>query len=193
MPQLDWLEAIAVAFGIVSVYLSVKQIIWSWPTAIINVTLYFVIFGRERFYALMGLQVCYAAISVYGWYQWLYGGEHRSPLLVSRTPRRVAMLLPAIWAAGLVGLGLALDRTTENPIPYVDAGLAVASLIAMWMMGRKYLEHWGVWIAVDVVSIAVFIRQDLLLTAFLYAVFLVLSARGLVEWHRSWRSRAGAG
>jgi nicotinamide mononucleotide transporter len=192
VPDLDWLELVAVLFGIVSVYLSVRQIIWSWPTAIVNVSLYFLIFGREQLYALMGLQVFYAVISAYGWYNWLFGGENRTVLKVSRTPRPWALALPVIWGVGLILLGVVQTRATENPIPFVDSALAVASLIAMWMMSRKYLENWAVWIAVDVVSIVVFIRQGLWLTAFLYAVFLFLSARGLVEWSRSLRAKGGA-
>lgn len=193
LPAIDPLEAVAVAFGIVSVRLSVKEKIWSWPTSIVNVTLYFLIFGRERLYALMGLQVFYAAISAYGWYHWLFGGANRTVLRVSRTPRPWALALPVVWAAGLVLVGTVLGRTTEATIPYTDSALAAASLIAMWMMSRKYLENWAVWIAVDVVSIVVFIQQRLYLTAFLYLVFLGLATQGLVEWYRSWKRSLVAG
>lgn len=184
---MDWLEAVAVAFGIVSVYLSVRQNIWSWPTAIVNVSLYFLIFRRERLYADMGLQVFYAGISVYGWYHWLFGGAGHSALRVSRTPRAWALSLPVLAAVGTLTLGTLLARTTDASVPYIDSGLTVCSLIAQWMMSRKYLENWIVWVVLDVLYVALFIYRDLRLTAFLYAVFLVLASKGYLDWRRSWR------
>lgn len=186
MAHVDWLEACAVVFGIVSVWLSVKENIWSWPTAIVNVSLYFVIFFRQRLYADMGLQVFYAAISAYGWYHWLYGGTQHTLLRVSRTPKAHWAILPLLWIGGTLGLGTILRQHTNAALPYMDSALTTGSLIAQWMMTRKYLENWVIWVVLDVVYVAVFINRGLRLTAFLYAVFLVLAARGYVEWKRSW-------
>jgi nicotinamide mononucleotide transporter len=182
---MSWFEAVAVLFGIVSVWLSVKENIWSWPTAIVNVSLYFVIFQHQRLYADMGLQVFYAAISAYGWYHWLFGGAQHTRLRVSRTPRTLWLLLPVLWVAASLGLGTLLDRTTDAALPYLDSALTSGSLIAQWMMTRKYLGNWTVWILLDVAYVGVFINRGLYLTAFLYAVFLVLAARGRLEWRRS--------
>src|SRR5919107_2034051 len=88
-------EVLAVIFGIISVYLSTREHIWSWPTALVNVALYFVVFFEAKLYADMGLQVVYFVLSLYGWYEWLYGGAGRTELHVSRISGRVvAMLLP---------------------------------------------------------------------------------------------------
>ena len=84
------LELLAAVTGAISVWLSVRQNIWSWPTAIVNVVLYAVVFWDAKLYADMGLQVIYAALSIYGWYEWLYGGEGRTELHVTRPPPRVA-------------------------------------------------------------------------------------------------------
>lgn len=179
------LESVAVAFGIVSVWLSVKENIWSWPTAIVNVLLYFVIFRRQRLYADMSLQLFYAAISVYGWYHWLFGGASHSRLKVSRTPRRQRWILLVLTVCFALVLGTLLRRYTNAALPYVDSTLTSGSLAAQWMMSRKYVENWAVWVALDVAYVALFINRGLLLTTFLYAVFLVLAARGHVEWSRS--------
>jgi len=189
---MTWLETVAVVFGIVSVWLSVKENIWSWPTAIVNVSLYFVIFHQQKLYADMGLQVFYAAISAYGWYHWLFGGAEHTRLAVSRTPRPLWLILPVLWAAVSLGLGSLLHRTTDAALPYVDSALTSGSLIAQWMMTRKYLGNWTVWILLDVAYVAVFINRGLHLTAFLYAVFLVLAARGRLEWRRSLEAQAAA-
>jgi nicotinamide mononucleotide transporter len=181
------LEPIAVAFGIVSVWLSVKENIWSWPTAIVNVLLYFVIFRDQRLYADMSLQLFYAGISAYGWYHWLFGGAQHSRLKVSRTPRRLRWILPLVVVVFAVTLGTLLRRYTNAALPYVDATLTSGSLAAQWMMSRKYLENWAVWVTLDVAYVTVFINRGLLLTAFLYGVFHILAARGHVEWSRSLR------
>ncbi|MDH5234547.1 MAG: nicotinamide riboside transporter PnuC [Gemmatimonadota bacterium] len=182
---MNTLEVAAVAFGIVSVWLSTREHIASWPTAIVNVSLYFIVFGEAKLYADMGLQVFYFVLSWYGWYQWKFGGANRSELPVSRTTRRhVARLIP-IGIAGSLVLGLVLARTTDAALPWVDSATSVTSLLAQWMMTRKLLENWLVWIAVDVVYVAMFIFKDLYLTAGLYAVFLVLAVKGFVDWRRS--------
>ena len=181
------LEPVAVLFGIVSVYLSVKERIWSWPTAIVNVLLYFLIFREQRLYADMGLQLFYAAISVYGWYHWLYGGAERTELKVSRTPRRERRVLPVVGVAFALTLGTLLDRHTDAALPYLDA-LTSGSLCAQWMMSRKYLGNWALWIVLDVFYVGVFLNRGLTLTAFLYAVFLGLAVKGHLEWSRSFES-----
>ena len=178
-------EAIAVVFGIVSVYLSVRENIWSWPTAIVNVTLYIFVFQRARLYADMALQVVYIGISLYGWYEWLHGGRGKSRLAVSRGTRRLAAVLAGIGIVAAALLGTLLARYTNAALPYLDATTTTTSLIAQWMMARKILENWIVWVAVDVVYIGMFLYKSLVLTAGLYAVFLVLSLMGYFQWRRS--------
>jgi len=181
------LETIAALFGIVSVYLSVRQNIWSWPTAIVNVGLYTVVFYESRLYADMGLQVVYIVISFYGWYQWLYGGMGHTELQVSRTSRGLGILLAAIGVVSTVLLGTLLHRTTNAAIPYLDSTTTSTSLVAQWMMTRKLLENWLVWVAVDVVYIGMFIYKSLYVTAMLYFVFLVLSIMGYRQWKATLR------
>jgi len=186
MNLLEWsaLEVIAAAFGVISVYLSTRQNIWSWPTAIVNVALYTVVFYQGRLYGQMGLQPIYLALSVYGWYQWLHGGEQHTELRVSRASPR---LLGALAALNLV-LWLALAavlRQTDAALPWLDALLTTTSLVAQWMMTRKILQNWLIWIAVDVVYVPMFVSQGLYATAVLYAAFLVLAVMGYVEWRRS--------
>jgi nicotinamide mononucleotide transporter len=181
---MNYYEVVAVIFGIVSVYLSTRQNIWSWPTGIVNVTMYIVVFFQVKLYADMGLQVVYLALSVYGWYQWLYGGVGRTALHVSRTRPRTAALLAGLGIASAAALATLLDRHTDAALPYLDSAVTATSLVAQWMMTRKLLESWLVWVAVDVVYVGMFIYKALYLTAGLYAVFLVLAAMGYVAWRR---------
>lgn len=185
-------EWTAVVFGIVSVYLSVREKVWSWPTAIVNVSLYVYIFFHAKLYADMGLQVFYILISFYGWWNWLYGGENRTELHVTRLPRRMAVILPIVGIVAAAALGTLLHRNTDADLPYVDSTLTVASLIAQYLMTRKVLENWAIWVVADVAYVAMYINKELYPTAFLYSVFLVLAAMGWVQWKRSWQAQQAA-
>jgi nicotinamide mononucleotide transporter len=182
MGTLEW---IAVAFGIVSVYLGIRQNIWTWPAAIVSVSLYAYVFLDAKLYADMGLQVFYIAISLYGWWSWLYGGENRTGLRVTRLPRRWALVLPFVFVAGAAALGTLLWQATDTAVPYADASLAMAGLIARYLMTKKVLESWAIRVAAEVGYIAMYIHEGLYPTTFLYAVFLVLAVMGYVRWKRA--------
>ncbi len=178
-------ELVTAVIGAISVWLSVRQNVWSWPTAIVNVLLSAVVYYETRLYADMGLQVIYAILSVYGWYEWLYGGAGRTELQVTRTGSRLASLLAAIAVSGSVALGVLLHRTTDAALPFMDSFLSSTSLVAQWMMTKKLLENWLVWIAVDVLYVPLLIYKSLYWFAALYALFLILAALGYRDWRRS--------
>lgn len=181
------LELFAALVGAVSVYLSVRQNIWSWPTAIVNVLLSAVIYYEQRLYGDMGLQVIYAILSIYGWYEWLYGGEGRTELNVTRTRMKLGVVLTLIAAVGSLAIGLFLRRATNAALPFLDGSLTSISLVAQWMMTRKLLENWLVWILVDVVYVPMLAYKSLYWFALLYAVFLALAVKGWLDWRRSMR------
>ena len=186
------IETVAAAFGVVSVFLSVRQNIWSWPTAIVNVGLYIIVFFGAKLYADTGLQVVYVVLNAYGWYHWLYGGKNRTELPVSRTSLKLGGLLIGIGLASTAAIGTFLARQTDAALPYVDALTTSTSLVAQWMMTRKLLENWIVWVAVDVVYIGMYIFKSLRVTAVLYLIFLILSVMGYVQWRRSLAEREAA-
>ena len=156
----------------------------------VNAALYFVVFYRAGLYSDMGLQVVYFVLSLYGWYEWLYGGEGRTELTVSHaTPRHWVILLGVgvvVWYA----LGAITSRLPGAALPYLDAATVATSLLAQWMMTRKLLENWLVWITVDVVYVGMFVFKKLYLTAGLYALFLALAVMGYVQWRRTMPERA---
>ena len=178
-------EHVAAVFGIAAVYLGTKQNIWSWPTTIVNVALYAFVFHNARLYAGSLLQVMFIIISINGWYQWLYGGRNRTELKVSRTPRRLAVILAVIGVSFALLLGTFLHRRTNAALPFLDSALSSASVVAQWMLTRKLLENWLVWVAVDVVYVGMFLASSLTITAGLYFVFLVLCVMGYRQWKAS--------
>src|SRR5690242_5989463 len=98
----------------------------------------------------MGLQFIYIALGIYGWYEWLHGGEGRTERKVSNAPLHVQLVAYGIGAAAWLVLAVILRRTTNAALPFVDSALTSYSLVAQWMLTRKYIENWIVWIIVDV-------------------------------------------
>jgi nicotinamide mononucleotide transporter len=177
-------ETAGALFGVASVFLATRQNVWCWPAGLVNVGLYTVVFWRARLYAGMGLQLVYAAMSVYGWWQWLHGGAGGGVLAVSRTPPRVLGILLGAGALSGAGLGAWLRLRTDAALPFVDAFATAFSLVAQYLATRKRIENWLVWIALDVVYVGMYLERGLYPTTGLYSVFLVLAARGLVQWRR---------
>ena len=177
------LELVAVLFGIAGVYLSIEEKISNWPVGIINVSLYALLFWQQKLYANAGLQVFYAGISVYGWYRWLRGDPRGGPLIVRRTPR--ALLLPLVGATAAMWVALVvITRLAGGTMPVLDAGTTSVSFVAEWMLARKLLENWAVWIGVDAVYVVMLLAGHLYLTAINYAVYFVLAVMGWVAWRR---------
>ena len=136
-------------------------------------------------FALMALQVFFFVISLYGWYQWVRGGERKTGLPVTNVPRQLGLGLLVLAAAGSIGLGWALDRFTPGQQPFLDSSISVVSMAGQWMMARKYLETWWVWIGVNTVSVPFFVFRGEYPTALQYGVFWGLAISGLVQWRRS--------
>ena len=177
-------EIVAALFGIVSVFLSTRQNIWSWPTSLVNVTMYTVIFLQQKLYGLMAIQVFFAAVAVYGWYKWLRGGVAKTELKVSRTTPRLAAILATIGLLGWLGLYLAL-RATNDAAPLLDAFFFAVSLVAQWMMARKLVECWPIWVIINCISVPFFLARHNYATAGQYAVFLMLAIMGWRQWKAS--------
>jgi nicotinamide mononucleotide transporter len=183
---LEWIAALA---GAVSVYLSAREDIWSWPTGIVNVGLYTIVFRRSGLYSDMGLQVVYLILSIYGWYQWLYGGVRRTQLTVSRASAREWLVAVPIALVFWLGLARYTATLPGVALPYLDSGLTTLSLVAQWMLTRKILENWVLWIIADIVYVPMYVYKKLPVTAALYVVFLALAVLGLRSWLRSYRAR----
>jgi len=179
------IETIGVVLGIVTVYLSAKENIWSWPTALINAAMFVIVFFRTGLYFDFGLQIIYFVLSLYGWYEWLYGGANHSELQVTRTPARLWMYFLIIGLVSWAALSAITSRLPNAALPYMDSALVTVSLIAQYMMTKKYVENWLLWIVVDVFYVGMFIYKKLNLTAFNYLVYLGLAVVGYAAWRRS--------
>ena len=178
------LEALGAIVGAIAVWLMVRENAWGWPVGLLNLVAYVVVFGRARLYGAMGLQVVYIALSLYGWYEWKHGASGQ-PLRVSRAPRRVLAGLLTIGVASAVALATVLARFTDEAVPWIDAPLTAASLVAQALQTRKWIENWVVWMVVNTAYVGLFAARGMWPTAALYLAFLLLAILGLREWRRS--------
>jgi nicotinamide mononucleotide transporter len=185
--ELDFTEAVGFVTGGLTVWLLVSQNIWNWPIGIANNLVYGLIFFQARLYADMTIQIVFALISVYGWISWLRGNTTRGGFPVTRTPLGLALACLAIGVAGTWAWSLFLTRINDSA-PLLDALTAVMSLIAQYLMTRKYLENWTIWIVVDIISVGLYASRHLYLTAVLYAIYIAMCTVGAIEWRRSMRA-----
>ncbi len=179
------IEAVAVVFGLTAVWLNVRQNIWGWPAGLVQVILYIFVFYNAKLYSDLILSVIYIFLQLYGWYSWLYGGEQHSKLKVSCLEPSLILFWILVCILGTIGWGYFMQHNTDAALPYPDAFTTVASLIAQYLMTRKKLESWILWVIVDVVAISVYFIKGLYLTTGLYSVFLVMSVFGYLLWKKS--------
>ena len=185
-------EIVGVVFGLLSVALTVRRSIWCWPTGIVSVLAFAVLFWEIKLYADMCLQLFFLVTSVQGWYYWLHGGVGRTELPITRLSRRQIALLGGALVVCVAVIGYAFDTYTDAHIPFWDATASGMSVLAQVLLMRKKLENWYLWIAVDVLSIGIYVYKEVYLTAGLYVVFLVLATLGLIAWRRALRTASSS-
>ena len=167
------------------VYYATRQKPVSWILGLVGVSLFFVIDYRAKLYAELPLQALYFFLSIYGWYQWKFGGREQTTLLVTRTSLNLWMVLLILGVIGTILIGHLLVQFSDTDVPYLDAGTTAFSLVGTWMLAKKKLENWVLWFFVDGVYVWLFIQKSLILAAFLYFLYVVFSVVGIFRWYYS--------
>ena len=181
------LEIIAVALGIANVGLLVRRSIWNYPFGMAMVALYLVIFWEARLYGEAVLQVFFFVVQGWGWWLWARAGGLAQMVRVEWMGWRARAVALALVAGSSLGVGWAMARFTDAALPFADATIAGASVVAQVLLALRRVENWALWIAIDVLSVWVYVARELYLTAGLYVVFLGLAIAGLVAWARAAR------
>jgi nicotinamide mononucleotide transporter len=180
-----WVEVLAFMLSLAMVACNIRVNATGWPLAIVASLLYFLLFWQHRLYGEASLQIFFALIAAWGWWQWLRGHTADGQALhVRRLSHRgrltVALAVLAAWPL----LGTLLRRYTDTDVPWWDALPTAGSVAGQWLLGRKYVENWPVWLAVNVISVGLFAYKGLWLTVLLYALFATLSVLGWRAWLR---------
>lgn len=192
---LDWasqnrVELLGTVFGLVYVWFSIRQSLLTWPAGIITSALYVWVFLTARLYAEMTLQLYYMVISVYGWWRWKgddTAASDSKQLSISRTSSSLWQKLFALNICGTILFYLLLKHYTDSHIPLIDGLITSMSFIATWMLTQKKLEHWLLWIFIDLICVALYFTQGLYPSVFLFFVYMIMAILGFYEWRKQYR------
>ena len=178
--------------SLIYLYYSVREKIWCWPWGVVASGISILVFSMARLYADMGLQFYYLFVSFYGWYFWLHGKQKgQGGAVISRTSVKLWATLSLVGVViYFVILALLLKvpqwlLVAGSSMPYLDAFTTAAGIIATWMLARKLIEHWLIWIVVDFVSMGMYVYKGLYFYAFLFLVYTTGAVLGYFEWRKS--------
>jgi nicotinamide mononucleotide transporter len=189
----DPVEWAGFVLSLAMVYCNIRQIHWGWLLAILSTFLYGFVFWKTALYGQAALQVMFIVMAAWGWQQWLQGQSQSE----ASTDMKATDLLPISslqrheWQRAGVATLLAwsfctvvLQQFSDSKVVGLDALITALALLGQYLLGRKKIETWWVWLAVNILTIALMFTQHLWLTAVLYFVFAVLSVVGLRAWRK---------
>jgi nicotinamide mononucleotide transporter len=183
--QLHYLEILGTLTGLLYIIFSIKQKRVLWIFGGISSLFYMAVFFQAGLFAYMTLYFYYVAISIYGWFEW---GKTREKASQSGN---ITRLKPGSWfitASSVLLLslilGFVLKYTTHAELAWADAVLTSGSVIATWLLMRKVIDQWLLWIGIDVLSGFVSLYKGLYFTAVLFFIYTLLAVKGYVEWNK---------
>lgn len=187
----NYVEVIGATLGLLFLYLEIKEKVWLWPVGLLSSLFYVVIFFEAKFYADMGLQVYYVLISIYGWYKWWrgVGGESHYNLPITNIKFKLAFKLLIITALLFFGIAEVLRRYTDSPIPYWDAFTTSLSIVATWMLAKKIIEQWWIWVIANFVSTCLFFWRGLYPSVVLFFFYTIMAFVGYYSWQKTLRAQ----
>lgn len=182
---ITWLEIVASALGVWMVVCNMRVNPLGWPLAMASSLLYALFFANGKLYGEASLQLFFIAVAGWGWWQWLRGtGDAGEPLRVHRLGWREKSLALSLTLAAWPMLGALLAHFTKSDVPYLDALATAGSITGTLLLGRKLIENWPVWVAVNVFSVVLFASRGWWLTVGLYALFTAMALAGWRSWRR---------
>ena len=181
------LEIIGTLVGLVYLWLEYKASIHLWIASIIMPAIYLFVYYDAGLYADFGINIYYLLIAIYGWVTWKFGHrtarqEEGGELPVTRMPLRHWAGASIVCVLALLLIAWILINYTDSTVPWADAFTTALSIVGMWMLARKYVEQWLVWIVVDAASAGLYVYKDLHFTAALYALYAIIAIFGYRKW-----------
>ncbi len=198
--KMSYLEFYATITGLVAVILSVLENVWSWMLGLINVVLAFVMFYQIQLYPDMFLQVFFFITNIIGFWQWKFPKELHANLKNELNISKLSLRQFFIYLAGglvctyLLGtfaknLSELIPQLFSKPsaFPYLDSFTTVMSIFATFLLIRKKVEAWWMWLAIDIISTYMYFVKEVKLYSLLYAVFCVIALLGAINWTKEYR------
>lgn len=186
-----YLEIIGTVIGLCYLYLEYRASVWLWVASICMPVVYIVVYYQAGLYADLGINVYYLIASLYGLVCWIKGKDASSKtdsLPITHTPHNSWKYLAVISVALFIIIGFLLEYFTDSTVPWADSFTTSLSIVAMWMLARKYVEQWIVWIVADIGCGCLYIYKELYFTGALYFLYAVIAMLGYRKWLRLMRS-----
>jgi nicotinamide mononucleotide transporter len=182
----NWIEITGAVLALIYLVLEIKQKWTFWIASIISSAFYVYIFFEEKVYAQAGLNSYYILMAVYGLYCWKFSKKQASSGNVAHhIPKKIIIPLTVVTTIIMGSIWGILVLFTNSEIPISDAFVAAFSIIATWMVAKKIIECWLVWIVVDAFAIGMYVYLKMYPTTILFIFYTVLSVIGLIEWRKS--------
>jgi nicotinamide mononucleotide transporter len=156
LAEMTWLEAVAVFFGIASVFYSIKKNILVFPTGMISTIIYVYICLKYKLYADMGINAYYFGMSIYGWYLWSRPSDGKEDLPVTWLSTKGIIQSVGLFLISYGVLYTVLSNFTDSDVPYWDSFTTSSAFVGMWLMAKKKVENWIAWIITDIVSVPLY-------------------------------------
>lgn len=186
---MNYLELAGTLVGLAYLWLEYKASIYLWIASIIMPAIYIVVYYQAGLYADFGINIYYLLASVYGWIAWKYQKKGQETTEAQESgigylPLRTLPILLFLFGVLFAGIGFILVRYTDSTVPWFDSFTTALSVIALWMLAKKYVEQWLAWILVDIVCCGLYSYKDLYFTAILYGFYTVIAIFGFLKWKR---------
>lgn len=185
----NYIEVFGFITGIIGVWLTAKQNIWCWPIGLANVILSLLVFFVAKLYADVVLQVFYLVLTIYGWYNWAFGGNSKFSLPVRKIKGNEFGIMLVLGFSISFVVGYLFSNYTDAAFPYWDSHLTVWGVIATYAMAKKIIEHWLMWIIIDINCAALYFIKELYAFAPLYFIFTLLAVYGYFKWKKDFEKQ----
>lgn len=182
--QVNWVEITGSILSLIYLYLSIRQKVSLWIFGFLASALYVVVFFDSKLYADMSLQHYYLVVSVYGWINWKRGKEEKE-LPATVTTKKMWFKLALATVAIYFIYYFVLLYFTDSTIPKSDSLVGALSIIATWMLARKLIENWLVWIVADALCVGLYIYKGLYPTVILFVIYTVMAVVGYIQWRKT--------
>ena len=177
-----WIELTGASLGLLYLYFEYKADIKIWATGILMSLFYVYVYIANGFYAFAAINVYYIIAQIYGWIKWMQKTGEEKPLC--HMPLKYIAPLSGITALLFILLAVMLAKMGESTVAWGDSFITSLSIIAIWMLSRKYVEQWIPLIIANLASVFIFYHQELYPTSLMYAVYFVVSIFGYFNWKR---------
>ena len=179
------LQIVGVTLGLLYLWLEYKANIWLWVVGMLMPCVHSILYFKSGLYADFAMQIYYITAGLYGLAVWLAGRKRtEKPLKIAHTPLRLALPLVVIYGVLHASMYFVLVRFTDSTVPFWDSMTTAMSMVAMWMLSRKYVEQWLVWLVVDAITVGLYLYKGIPLTAGLYMLYTALAFVGYLRWRR---------